>query len=439
MRGAQGGVSDCGTLGRQNEIHRLGRLFLICRCLRVRCAGSGCCAMNCPVVGAFAVKGLFSGANPATRCKIIFTNGCYMLVQNLSLPNRPIKIAANTISRPSGTLLAAVVIGALVAFMAIWQIPSLLRDMQIRNAPVIVQDGDVQDGRCTARKGIFVDCEAHVSYNYKGQHYESDVNLFFVDFHTGDYDVDLVISGEKPQLATISIALDKFWNRVVLLAVFLLGFAAMVGAAILASIRVARARGQLAVPGRLSLVMVAVQATGRAWGRDQFSYQQPDAKTAHSTLFDKGTAPLLLRDEVGGQYGYAVKHEAVSIPVLLDRDLNRLELTTAERSQMLAEIETVEATQPPPPKPAAKRSPWRVLLTFLRNIVLLVVFVVLAVVGYWLYYALAATNAFNSPGMDINNMMPASMNAWACGKLQQRFGDERAPFGCVAEDFTSWK
>ncbi|MGL5012053.1 MAG: hypothetical protein ACRC6I_19470 [Paracoccaceae bacterium] len=363
-----------------------------------------------------------------------------MLLQNLSLPNRPIKIAPNTISRSSGTLLGAAFIGAILAFMAIWQIPSLLRDMQIRNAPVIVQDGDVRDGRCTARQGIFVDCEAHVSYNYKGEHYESDVNLFFVDFHSGDYSVDLVISGEKPELATISIALDKYWNRVALLAAFLLGFGAMVGAAVLATIRVARARRQLAVPGRLSLVEVEVEANGTAWSRDQFSYKEPNASRTHSTLFDKGTAPLLLWDAAGVQHGYAVKHEGANVPVLLDRGLNRIDLTAEERSQMLAVVATAEGkTAAPPQITVEKRSVLSVVLAGLRRVVLLTVFIVVAVVGYWLYYALAATNAFNSPGMDINNMMPEPLNAWACDRLQERFGDQNAPFGCVADDFTSWK
>jgi hypothetical protein len=363
----------------------------------------------------------------------------HMLAQNLRLPDRAIKIDPNAISRSSGTLLGAVIIGALLAFMAVWQIPSLLRDTEIRNAPVVVPDGDVQNGQCTARQGIFVDCDAHVSYDYRGQHYESDVSLFFVDFHTGDYSVDLVISGEKPELATISIALDKYWNRIALLAAFLLGFAAMVGAAILAAIRVARARRQLAVPGRLSVVMVDVEATGSAWSRDQFSYQEPNAKRAHSTLFDKGTAPLLLWDDAGVQHGYAVKHESVAIPVLLDRALNRIDLTTEERSQMLVVIATAEGATKPPEKPSVGRSAWSVLLSRLRLALRLFILLVLGVLGYWLYYALAATDPYNSPGMDFNNMMPAPMNAWACDKLQLRFGDQNAPFGCTADDYTSWK
>ena len=117
-----------------------------------------------------------------------------MSLQDIRLPDRPIKVDPRAITRPAGTMLSVIIVGGLLAFLAIWQIPSLWRDMQIRNAPVIVQDGDVQDGQCSSRQVIFVDCSAHVVYDYKGRHYESDVELFFVDFHTGDYTVDYIIT-----------------------------------------------------------------------------------------------------------------------------------------------------------------------------------------------------------------------------------------------------
>jgi hypothetical protein len=61
------------------------------------------------------------------------------------------------------------------------------------------------------------------------------------------------------------------------------------------------------------------------------------------------------------------------------------------------------------------------------------------VFGYWIYYATSATDAFDSIGIEINNLMPQPLNDWACGQLYQRFGTERAPFGCVADDYSSWK
>ena len=51
----------------------------------------------------------------------------------------------------------------------------------------------------------------------------------------------------------------------------------------------------------------------------------------------------------------------------------------------------------------------------------------------------SAGSQFTSPAMDINNMMPAPLNRWGCDQLKKRFGDQRAPFGCTASDYTSWK
>ena len=364
-----------------------------------------------------------------------------MLSQNFRLPARAVKVNSNAISRSAGTLLGALVIAAILAFMAFWQIPSLLRDTQIRNAPVVLYDGDVENGKCTARQGIFVDCSAHLSYDYNGQHFESDVKLFFIDFHNGDYTVDLVIAGDKPELATISIALDKYWNRVILLAVFLLGFAALIGAAVVTSLRVARARRQLAVPGRLSLVEVDVAETGvKVRSRMQYSYQAANSKQQLTTLFDKGQVPLVIWDTAGVPHGYAVKHEGADIPVLLDRGLERIDLTPEERSALLEVIAAAEnAGGQPPAKPGVMTSAFGGFLATMRRLLLLIIGVIIIAVGYWLYYVLGSTNSHDKIGMDINSMMPAAVNEWACGKLELRFGDRNAPYGCTAADYTSWK
>ena len=67
---------------------------------------------------------------------------------------------------------------------------------------------------------------------------------------------------------------------------------------------------------------------------------------------------------------------------------------------------------------------------------------VLAVVGFfgfWLYYVLKGPDAFDPIGIEINNIMPEPLNSWGCEQLYARFGHERAPYGCAADDFVSWK
>ena len=61
------------------------------------------------------------------------------------------------------------------------------------------------------------------------------------------------------------------------------------------------------------------------------------------------------------------------------------------------------------------------------------------VFGYWVWYVTSADSQFTSPAMDLNNMMPAPLNRWGCDQLKKRFGDQRAPFGCTASDYTSLK
>lgn len=364
-----------------------------------------------------------------------------MLAKDFQLPDRPIKISPNTITRSAGTLMSAIVIGAILAFMAIWLIPSLLDDWQIRKNPVVLQNGTVQKGDCTTHKGIFVECEAHLSYDYNGKHFEKDVRQFFVDLHSGDYSVDLEIAGDKPELATISIAIDKYWNRVALLGTFLAGFAIMVLVALQTSLRVAWARRRLTAPGRLSLIEIDAKATGvRVYTRDQYAYNEPGTKRApYTTLFDKGQGPLILIDDAGVEHGYAVKHEAVAIPVLLDRALQRIELTPEERKPLLDLIATSKTPAPPTRAKTALRKFFSGLVASLRRIVLVLLLLAMGVLGYWFYYVLAGTNAHDQLGMQINNVTPKTVNKWACGKLHLRFVSKNAPFGCTAADHTSWK
>ncbi|GGD94367.1 hypothetical protein GCM10008012_42710 [Rhizobium anhuiense] len=86
-------------------------------------------------------------------------------------------------------------------------------------------------------------------------------------------------------------------------------------------------------------------------------------------------------------------------------------------------------------EPKKAVSIWKRLQIFFGVLLLILV----GVVGFWLWYVTSSTTQFQSPGMDINNLMPAPLNEWGCQQLKKRFGQDRAPFGCVADDYTSWK
>lgn len=362
-----------------------------------------------------------------------------MFAQDFILPDRPIKVDATAISRPGGMFLAVIVLAAIIAFFAVWQVPSLERDTKIRANPLVLPEAEVRDGECTTRKGFFVDCSAHIVYDYQGQHYEADVSLFFIDLHSGDYTVDVMIAADQPELATLSIGLEKYWNRVLLLAAFLLLFAWVALAGVIGVLRADRAQRKLARPGRLTLVPVAVEEGRGAMGRQVFSYEMAGGKPA-ATQFKRGVAPLILWDGEGGSpQGYAVQHADTPVPVLLDRGLKRLELTEAERAPLLAAIARADAAYPAPTVTKKAFGLLGRLGRMLRNMLLLVLLLLAGLLGWWLYYVLASENSHDPIGMDINNIMPEPINAWACDQLQLRFGDRNAPYGCTAADYVSWK
>ena len=129
------------------------------------------------------------------------------------------------------------------------------------------------------------------------------------------------------------------------------------------------------------------------------------------------------------------------MPVLLDSKLERLDLSEAERHAALEAFDAEQAVRSVPVTPAEaekqkrKGSVRRGILAFIGIIALLIV----GAVGYWLYYVMAAPSAFDSLGMELNNVLPEPINAWGCQQLEARFGDTRAPYGCTAADYQSWK
>ena len=267
-------------------------------------------------------------------------------MSRLSLPDRPIRITKA--GRPAywGMIFGSFILIALGAVVGYWQIPSLQHDWIISRNPVLVHDGDVENGECTTRKGIFVDCSAHLSYIVDGKRYETDTSLMFVDFHSGDYEVDVVRSGDNPALASMSIGIDKLWNRAIFFLI-ILGLTLGIGLFLLAmALGVKRAAGLMALPGRVDLREVAVRDVQSARRLDRITFQDPkDARPKDKVVsaFCKANQPLIWAATDGTTMALAVKHQAPRIPVLLDAGLMRLDLTKAERQAALVSMQMAAA------------------------------------------------------------------------------------------------
>lgn len=360
----------------------------------------------------------------------------------LSLPNRPLSVAPNVIATPGAYIWATPVILALAVFMLVWQTPGVIRDYRISQNPLLLEEGDIQNGRCKTRNAIFTDCEARLVYDYDGQRYDSEVKVMFIDFHIGDYETVLVISADHPELATISLGLEKLWNRIITLAGFTLFFGFLVVGMIFLALRTWRVKRQLRHPDILVPVPVEISAFDRKRGVLSITYNDKiaDDKTGRSayTRMRNGEEPLIAGEIEGKPVGVAVRHGRTALPILLDDRLQRISLTDAERKAALAPFENQHAADERPllaEAPKKTFSIWKRLQVFAATLLLMVV----GIFGFWLWYVTSSSTQFQSPGMDINNMMPEPLNRWGCDQLKKRFGNERAPFGCAASDYTSWK
>lgn len=366
---------------------------------------------------------------------------------DLPLPNRAIAMAPKPVAAPAALLFSVVTLLVLFGFFTWWQGPGLWRDIQISQNPLTLYDAEVLDGECSTRRGL-TDCDARLVYDYEGQSYDTEVSLAFIDFSSGDYSVDVVISADKPELATVSLGLDMLWNR---LAVFTVLNLLLLGGAIamlLGTLRAARINRAAQTPGRMTVVPIDVAAVDKRRGLTSATYAPlVDGKRKGSlthTRFLRGQTPLMAVDSTGRLVGVGVKAEHMDVPVLLDSELHRIELSDAERQLALASFDTQQESRgsadavraaAAPTQPSAGKRAMRGLLAAVGVLVVMA----FGIMGYWLYYVTSAPDAFDSIGIELNNIMPGPLNMWGCTQLEARFGDYRAPYGCTTDDFETWR
>lgn len=367
-----------------------------------------------------------------------------MNISQIEFPSRPLTIKRGTISVPGTYWFALPVLLALAGFMLATEGPGILRDYQISKDPLEIRESDIS-GDCKTRKVVFTTCVANVSYEHAGLSYKKSIDIMFVDLHSGDYQTGLVISAKDPDLATISLGLETLWNRVITLSVIVsvIGFGSF--AILLALIRAARAGLALQKAAPTKLVPVAITAVTEKRSRLFVTYADTvrDANTKRQsfTYLERGRIPLVIGHDKTRDVALGVLHGKSPLLVLLDDHLERVVLTEQEKNLALTSLSPMLKNQTTDRLSSSglaseRKSGWlRGLVTLCIGLVVIAV----AVVGYWFWYVTSAASQYNSPGMDINNMMPGSLNEWGCARLEERFSPGPAPFGCAAPDHRSWK
>lgn len=367
-----------------------------------------------------------------------------MTIPDIKLPPRPLKLKRGVLSIPFAYYFSPPILLAIAIFMFVAEGPGILRDYKISQNPVEIENGDL-NGSCKTRKGVFTTCDAKLAYDYEGKHFSSEVEVMFIDVHSGDYEAGLVISRSDPALATISLGLDMLWNRIITLAILtiLLGLGGI--ALLLGLVRYFRAKTKLGEAQPITLLPVALTNATEKRGGIFLTYsdtiREDRTKRQSFSLMRKDESPFIIGQSEKHDIALAAWQKNSPLPVLLDDRLARIEMTEAERAQALSAIapeavalDTAQTTGSQPGKSAGASA-----LQGIKAFGIIILLMIVGLGGYWLWYVTAAPSQFTSPAMDINNLMPGPINTWGCAQLQKRFGDQNAPFGCTAGDYRSWK
>lgn len=253
-----------------------------------------------------------------------------------AFPHRPLRILGS--GAPSSLVgyvlgLVFLAVGAAIAFFAL---PALVRDFGIMQNPVVVQNASIRNAKCTTRKFIFVDCEATISYAVDGKSYTDSRTIFFLDMHSGNYRSGVVRSATRPQDATLSIAIDYFWDRVATAG----GFAAVMLGLGVAGFMAGRRNARLgqtvdSAPVEIEAKPVELTEVKKGWGgSNSFTFKVPVGGKVRTFVskFGKDDEPLASADGTC----WAAIPAGSATAVLLDRDLARFDLTEDERREVWA-------------------------------------------------------------------------------------------------------
>jgi len=252
------------------------------------------------------------------------------------LPNRPVRVLRSGKGQFWPLVVVLVALG-LVGGLLYWQAPPLWRDYQISRDYSIVAKGEVRGGRCETRKAVFTDCNVDIAYPAGGAQRLKQIEFMFLSFGSGgDYIVDVVRSNTAPDQVTISLALEKLWNRVALAGVFLAILLAMLWAGLRGFVQ-GRASAKLLQPVRLTPIAAAItNSQDSGIGSTIAFHYAPDANTTRksSGFFKRKEKPLIFGDGLS----LAVLPEGGKDPILMDEGLLRVDFTDAERSEIFRKL-----------------------------------------------------------------------------------------------------
>lgn len=255
------------------------------------------------------------------------------------LSSRPIFISRPGIASSLGAFIVALLILCFALVFIKSEGPDIYRDYIINKSPLVIEDADISHGKCRMKYSITI-CSADVEYNYKNEEHASKINIMFLDISRGNYTTDVVISSEHPELATLTLGLDKLNNRII-------AAGGLIGALLILAVlslnncvKFFRAGRQAKCLSELTLVPVEVDDIRKSFFMrvQPYTYIGEDKKKIKLASLLKGNEqPIYLDDSM--KQAWAVLLKDANIPVLLDDRLMRLDLSDAERESLRTAFE----------------------------------------------------------------------------------------------------
>lgn len=160
----------------------------------------------------------------------------------------------------------------------------------------------------------------------------------FFDTSRSGYDVEIVRSGDDLSLVTLDLGVEKLWDRIFTLGVFTV---LLIGGAIAVIVAMIRTRGlnkKMRKPLPLKPVAVTVTGIQKNYGIRNVFYSytnEAGKKKKRASRFSKKEEPFYLSVAAGTKANdtpaLAVLPQGCDVPVLLDENLDRLDLTADEK------------------------------------------------------------------------------------------------------------
>jgi len=249
------------------------------------------------------------------------------------LPIRPVHVKRHGFADRWKLLFLAITFAIISVVVTIVWGPGLYSDYLIKKDPLIIEDSTIFDGSCRTKKMI-TDCKATLSYRYDGENKLKSVDFSFVSLSSGDYETDVVVEKSNPDNATLTLALDEFWNRLGV-GIALVGI--MLGCSILflnRFLQISRAISASKRTSPLELGWAKIVSRKDSMGRSKVGYTPQLAAQKKRTIlssFAKTETPYLYYDAKNDEtYGLIAVHPDRTLPILLDEQFERLELSSSE-------------------------------------------------------------------------------------------------------------